>query len=181
MGRRVFRVAGAAPAACPRGRGASGRCNNTRDAEAAQPAIIDTEFTPSSGASVPAPEPFPAQSPPTANHSAVDIAGPGRDTPCRSAIAAPRSRGTASQSGAADKDVAVTTNTGARAQQVYQSIPCGLGAGIGAGMARRAGAIHLARCNSRQPDAWSLLAPDRAITIPYVRRRAGEHLASGNG
>lgn len=71
--------------------------------------------------------------------------------------------------------------TGARTQQIYQSIPCGLGAGIGTGMARGAGAIHLARCNPRQPDTWPFLAPDGAITIPNVGGRACEHLASRDG
>lgn len=72
-------------------------------------------------------------------------------------------------------------DTGARTQQVYQSIPGCLGAGIGAGMARRAGAIQFARRNTRQPDAWPFLAPDGAITIPDVCGRAGKHLTSRNG
>ena len=72
-------------------------------------------------------------------------------------------------------------DAGARTQQVDQSIPCCLGAGIGAGMSRGAGAIQFARRNTRQPDAWRFFAPDGAITIPNVGGRAGEYLTSGNG
>lgn len=43
-----------------------------------------------------------------------------------------------------------------------------------------AAAVQFARCNSRDTDARAFGAPDRTISIPHMRRSAGEGLAVGN-
>src|SRR5690606_17816496 len=47
-------------------------------------------------------------------------------------------------------------------------------------LVRAAGAVDFASRDPREPDARSLSAPDRTITIPNAGRRAGEGLSRRN-
>jgi hypothetical protein len=117
-------------------------------ADLKQAAKIGEKSQVSSGASVPAPEPLPAQRPSAANHSTIDVARAGRDTPGSRAVTASGAVRTASQGRASDEDMPMPADAGARAQQVHQRIPRCLGAGVGAGMAWRTGSIQFSGRNA---------------------------------
>jgi hypothetical protein len=120
----------------------------TLPADLKQAAKIGEKSQVSSGASVPAPEPLPAQRPSAANHSTIDITRAGRDTPGSGAVTASGAIRTASQGRASDKDMSMPADAGARAQQVHQRIPRCLGAGSRAGMTWGTGPIQLTGRNA---------------------------------
>ncbi len=66
------------------------------------------------------------------------------------------------------------------AEQVNKSITGGEGACLGAGLTWPATPVHLSGGNSGETDMHAFTAPDRPISIPDARRRAGEDLAIGN-
>lgn len=52
--------------------------------------------------------------------------------------------------------------------------------GIGAGLIGPAGAVHFPRSDAGNPKVRTFRAPDRTVTIPDVRRCAGECLSGGD-
>ncbi len=125
------------------------------------------------------PVPIPSKSPTTPDHSAGQVAGLGRSAPCcrpRTSCAALRPAG---HGRASDQNMSLAGNTGWSAEQLHQGIARLFSRSTRAGMVWPAGAVHFTRCDTRQANAWSFGAPDRAIAIPNTGWRAGEGFACG--
>lgn len=64
--------------------------------------------------------------------------------------------------------------TAEQRDEAVARLECGGGR---AGLVGLAGAVHLARCNTRNADVRAFRAPDRSIAVPDMGRRAGEALS----
>lgn len=125
------------------------------------------------------PVPIPSQSPATPDHCAGQVARPGGHAPSCCPGATGTALGPAGHGGTFDQDVSLSGDTNRAPDQLDQSIACLFSRSTRAGMVRPAGAVHLARCDTRQANAWSFGAPDRAIAIPNTGWRAREGFACG--
>ena len=112
------------------------------------------------------PIPIPSQSPATPDHSARQVTRPGGHAPsCRPRTASAALR-PAGHGRASDQNMSLPGNTGWSAEQLHQGIARLFSRSTRAGMVWPAGAVHFTRCDTRQANARSFGAPDRAVAIP---------------
>jgi hypothetical protein len=71
----------------------------------------------------------------------------------------------------------VLTDTNSKPHQRNQCVSGIFGGCIGARMKWLACTVHLASCNARKPNTWTLFAPNRSIAIPHMSWGAHESLA----
>lgn len=127
-----------------------------------------------SSALVPSPKAIPARSPAALNHRAAYIARSGRNTPRTRAITSSTASRGAAHCRPRNKDVTVRADALPPSQQRYKGVTRCNRICVRTGVSRRTAPIQLSCSDARNTKTWSFRAPNRAIPIPYMGRRAFE-------